>query len=276
MTTKISPDILAVLDKPPYDLIPADFRAQFLSENLHEYLDGGAERYLGYGFQELVVREYIFKANKARIRAEIYLMDRPVNAYGIFSTDREGENPGSVGTDAVLGENLLQFWQGPYFVRIQDSDLVGGVKETLLSFGRLISAACPKARPSDRPDLISLLPRTDRIESSVCYFHTQNSLNSLVYLGEENLLGLGLETEAISAEYRFGTAGEIVRIIIIRYKAANYCQENLNNFERGRSNIPELARSRLSHVFHFGKYLLVVFGKAESSWISLLEQKLEQ
>ncbi len=48
MTTNISPDMLAILDKPLQDLSPTSFRAQFLSENLHEYLNGGAERYLGY------------------------------------------------------------------------------------------------------------------------------------------------------------------------------------------------------------------------------------
>ncbi|HUU28382.1 MAG TPA: DUF6599 family protein [archaeon] len=276
MISNIAPEVLATLETPPPGFSPTGFRSSYKSENLHDYLNGGAERYLGYGFKELVVCEFIFEQSRSPIVAEIYLMNSPANAYGIFSSDRAGENPDSVGLDAALGDYLLQFWQGPYFVRIMDSDLAGGLKNALLSFGKSISAAMPGPQASDRPEIISLLPVQGCIPSSVCYFHTQNSLNSLVYLGEKNLLGLGPEVEAVSAEYRIKETGRIIRCLIIRYPTGRACKAGFENLVRSRDKLPEAARRELSHLSVFAEKLLVVFGKAESTWIRNLEEKLNQ
>jgi len=260
--------------KAPPGWSSTDFQADYRSNNLHEYLNGGAERYLGYGFEQLLVREFVSSNRNSRIRVELYLMDSPANAFGIFSSDRGGEKPVGVGQDAALGEYLLQFWQSSYFVRIQDFELEGGLRESLLSFGRLISSQLPEPLAEDRPKLLSVLPAEGLIESSVCYFHTQNSLNSLIYLSEENLLGLGPETKALSAEYKTGEKSGIVRCLVIQYPTQQACGENLSRFLSSRDKLTGSSRKELSHVSVNANYLLALFGPCNPEWIRRFESKL--
>ena len=252
-----------------------EYEAVFRSDNLYEYLDGGAERYLGYGIQELFVREYALQSDKeASVRVEIYRMDTPANAFGIFSSDRAGNRPGEIGVDAALGDYLLQFWQDRYFVRVQDSELTGGLRESLAGFGRLISAGLPAGKAEDRPAILGFLPQKNQVGSSVCYFHTQNSLNSLVYLGEENLLGLGPEIQAVSAEYQPAESKVIIRVLLIEYPAESDCRESLERLSAARPGLPERARKELARLSSSNRYLLALFSSAETGWTVKLEAEI--
>ena len=271
--TKPDKELVKILEAPS-GWTASGFQAEYLSHNLHEYLNGGAERYLGYGFQRCLVREFVSGSCSSSLRVELYRMDSPANAFGIFSSDRRGEKPSGVGQDAALGEYLLQFWQNRYFVRVQDMELQGGLRQSLLSFGRLISSRLPDPRAEDRPGLLSVLPAEGLDRSSVCYFHTQNSLNSLIYLSEDNVLGLGPETEALSAEYKTGKKSGIVRCLVIRYPTQQACRDNLSGFSAGRDKLAGSSRKALAHVSANANYLLALFGPCGPDWIREFENKL--
>lgn len=53
-------------------------------ESLWGYIDGGADIFLEYGFQSLMVQELIW--NSEKIKVEVYLMKTPEGAFGIYST----------------------------------------------------------------------------------------------------------------------------------------------------------------------------------------------
>jgi len=252
------------------------YQGRYNTENLHDYINGGAERYLGYGFRELLMKEYLGGPGGAsRIIVELYRMDSPANAYGIFSSDRAGENPGSVGHDACLGEHLLQFYQGEFFVRVLDVELAGDLKSELLEFGRKISGRLPSPGGSDVPGLVSCLPAKGQIKSSLVYFHTQNSLNSLIYLGEENILGLGRRVEAASAEYRPDpdSPSVMVRVVLVRYGDDKSCSAGFDNLLRNKPGLPENEGRELTHIARRGRELLLVFGNASPKWSGWLEAK---
>ena len=271
-----APVKLQNLIKAPTGWSASSYQGYYTSENLHDYLNGGAERYLGYGFQELHMREYLGgHQGKTRIIVELYRMYSPADAYGIFSSDRAGHNPGSIGVEAALGEHLLQFYQGEYFVRILDIDLVGVLKLELLEFGRLIARALPSAGDHNVPELVGRLPAKRLIKSSLIYFHTQNSLNSLIYLGEENILGLEPRVEAVSAEYQPKPASPsfTVRVILIRYEDKKSCTEGFDNLLRKKTELPENPGRELSHIAKKDRELLLIFGKAVPKWSLWLEAK---
>ena len=250
------------------------FRDTFTNDDLYRYINGGAERYLGYGFQRLLVQEYQSRDEKSAIRVEIYQMDRPSNAFGIFSSDNHGDRPDAVGAEAALGDYLLQFWQGPFFVRVQDIELSGALRETLLEFGRPISALLPSTKPDDLPTIISMLPEKGLIEQSVCYFHTQNSLNSFVYLGEENILGLGKDTEAVSAEYETGDKEPIALCILIKYPSQEQCRQALTSLEGSKDTLPENPGRELVYTSAKQKSLVLLFGTCKESWLKAFEKEL--
>lgn len=58
----------------------------FSGESLYGYINGGADLYLEYGFQEATVTEFTVKKNKYKV--EIYRMKDPESAFGIFTVSR--------------------------------------------------------------------------------------------------------------------------------------------------------------------------------------------
>ncbi len=244
-----------------------ELAGRYTAENLHEHLNGGAERYLGYGFREAAVREYISPGAKRKVLVELYRMDSPANAFGIYSSDREaGDEIPNLGQGAVLNPYLLQFWQNRYFVRVQDIDVSGALRDSLLAFGRLIARGLPEGSTGDIPEIVRKMGLKGLAERSLCYFHSQNSLNSFIYLGEENLLGLGPSIEAVTAEYKTGEGNSFGRLALIRYPGEKACRAAFEKFSGARGKIPQSAAAILSHAEARGEYILLAFKAADKGW----------
>ncbi len=242
-------------------------------ENLHEYVNGGAERYLGYGFRELYLADFINEQHTGALRVEVYLMDSPANAYGIFSSDRGGEDPGDIGSDAALGSYLLQFWQGPCFIRIQDMELTGRLGGAMAEFGRLISEAIPYPAGQGCPELVAVIPEQGLLKESVCYFHTQNSLNSFIYLGKSNLLRLSEQTDAVTAEYVIDSDGaQISRLFLISYQDSSAARSILG----GLKDSPEAVSAGLVHAAELKNNLLLIFGETATEWARKIERAISK
>jgi hypothetical protein len=103
------------------DLVACSPVENYAGKKLFDYMDGGAEVYLAYGFSELSVRTY--QAQAGKITVEIYRMDSELGAFGIFSTV-EGR-PLDLGVRATAANGLLAFFKGTVFVRLLGS---GGEK----------------------------------------------------------------------------------------------------------------------------------------------------
>ena len=98
------------LAEPPRTYVPA---------TLFEYIDGAAESYLSYGFQELAVADYKGGDGAAALTVEIYDMGGNLNAFGIYSAERY---PGSryldIGAQGYFEEGTLNFFAGPNYVKL--------------------------------------------------------------------------------------------------------------------------------------------------------------
>jgi len=186
----------------------------FTRDTIFEYLDGGGETYLGYGFRRLLVREYVDAAGSPLV-AEIYDMASEADAYGIFSDDPDGEGV-PVGREAIYGGGLLRFWKGPYFVRLLAEKETGETKSVLLGLGLRIAAAIPQG--GSKPALLGCLPLERLEKKSVRYFHKQVSLNAHYYLADENVLLLDEGTEVALARYKAGWGKAM--LLVCRYQIA--------------------------------------------------------
>jgi hypothetical protein len=83
---------------------------------LFDYLDGGAEVYLAFGYKEVLVRKFA-DATRNEINLDIYDMGTSAEAFGLFSCDRQDPEAG-IGQESEYGLGLLRFFQGRYFVSI--------------------------------------------------------------------------------------------------------------------------------------------------------------
>ena len=89
----------------------------FSESSLYGYINGGAELYLEYGFDTLVVSE--LNGGGSDISVEIYRMKDDEAAFGIFSVSRFRCNGGPKLTDHMCRSAYqLQFCKGPFYVSI--------------------------------------------------------------------------------------------------------------------------------------------------------------
>ncbi|MFH1071259.1 MAG: DUF6599 family protein [Candidatus Glassbacteria bacterium] len=91
----------------------------FGPENLWEYIDGGAEGYLVYKFQEVVTADYETADGSLQAVLDIYRMADRLCGFGIYSAERASwVDRIALGSEGYVTDNAVFFWQGPYYVKI--------------------------------------------------------------------------------------------------------------------------------------------------------------
>lgn len=198
-------------------------RPQIYAGNmLFDYMNGGAELFYEYGFEQACVQRY--QTPPGEVTAEIYHMDLPANAYGIYTFDTKGEHP-PIGQDATYERGLLTFWKGECFVRVfsENEDL----KETLLILGRNIAQKIPQE--GERPDILASLPARGIAEDSLLYFRGQIALNNAYFLSHQDVLALYGESEGITFQYK--PEEQLLRVIMVRYPTGPLAEEAFQSLQ---------------------------------------------
>ncbi len=185
----------------------------FDRENLYSLVDGQADAFFAYGFEQVGVRRYTDAAGIA-VDVEIWQVAVPVDAWGLLSVNRSGTevNVGN-GGDADPGLRLT-FWQDRYYVRLFAREEVPQAE--LESLAQAISAALPQG--GEPPALLDRLPAEKQVERSAIYFHEEVSIQDRLWLGGENLLQLGPQTEGVLARYDYGETP--AQLMLIQYPDA--------------------------------------------------------
>ncbi len=225
-------------------------------QNLYEYIDGGAELYLSFGFRELISSTYQ-SSHAAPIRVDIFDMNEPRNAFGVFAHSRETiEQDFGQGSQYFAG--LLLFWQDRYFVSILCSPETELSRNVVFELGHLIESVI--ADTGQIPALIHRLPPKGLERASIKYFRHPVWLNTYYFISNDNLLKIDTNTECVLARYDFGIA------LLVEYDSDIKSQAAYKNFSRYYFSDPEYSgipikgagdkwsMSRLS-----GPYVMAVF-----------------
>ncbi len=113
-------------------------------ETLFEYIDGGADAYLSYDFQELVAATFV-NPKKVEVTADLYRHRDAARAFGMYSQERRpGSNkmPGKL--EGVASPDHLEFVAGDTYVKLALPG--GGEPALLLKFAEKIAAKLPGTR----------------------------------------------------------------------------------------------------------------------------------
>jgi hypothetical protein len=189
---------------------------------LFDYMNGGAELYYEYGFEQACVQRY--QTPPGEVTAEIYQMDLPTNAYGIYTFDTKGEHP-SIGQDATYERGLLGFWKGRYFVRVFSEN--EELKETILVLGGTIAQKITEE--GERPEIVASIPSFWVEGDSLLYFRGMIALNNSYFLSHQNVLSLGEGSEGITLQYTPET--QPLRVIMVRYPGRSQAEEAFQSFQ---------------------------------------------
>ncbi|MGQ9673954.1 MAG: DUF6599 family protein [Candidatus Aminicenantales bacterium] len=139
-------------------------------ENLFEYIDGAAESYLSYDFQELLVAQYQRKDRPASLTVEIYRLASAKNAFGIYSAERYPESRFlDVGTQGYIEDGALNFVLADKYIKLLSFD--GGEEEEaiLQLFARKIEAA--GGERGALPSVLRYFPREGLVANSEKFIH---------------------------------------------------------------------------------------------------------
>jgi len=141
------------------------------SDRLFEYIDGGADLFLQFAFQELASATYAkdpvrhgkggesspghSPTAKAEITVDIYRHKDAVRAFGMYSQERPaGTTRLSIGADGYAGADHLEFVVGSYYVKLVQ---LGGKEPAVLrTFAEKVAASLPGTRKA--PALLSCFP----------------------------------------------------------------------------------------------------------------------
>ncbi len=186
---------------------------KYNSKTLFSYIDGAAELYLAYGFQNLTVRRFE-KSNQPPIILELYEMASSEDAYGVFSFEHQDEDA-RIGQGSEFGGGLLRFWKGKYFVSVYAEGEGAEVESGILMLGRAAANSIPAM--GLEPKLLSFIPGKGLgfVDKSLRYLKSYVLLNQRFFIAHQNILNLSRKTEAMLAQYLQGK--QKTQLLLIKY-----------------------------------------------------------
>ena len=192
----------------------------FDSENLYDLVNGQAESFFAYGFEQVAVRHYE-SAEGAKLDVEVWQLATPADAYGLFTAQRAGTSA-TIGNDGDADPGRrLTFWQDRYVAHVRARQEVDDAD--LQALAEAVSAALPSG--GEHPALMGHLPTDGLVAHSAIFFHEEISIQGDLWLGGENLLGLSPETDGALARYDVG--GAVARLLLVQYPDAEAASAGL-------------------------------------------------
>jgi hypothetical protein len=158
----------------------------FTPDNLWDFIDGAADGYLSYGFQNVHVREYV--KGKDVIKVEIYRHKDRNNTFGIYASERSPSYRYiNIGAQGYITEGILNFFKNLYYVKIRTFSRKEKVLRDMESLAFKVADMLPGE--ATMPHTLAELPENNKEKYSE------------TYIGE-SVLGHEFLSEAYRAEYK--------------------------------------------------------------------------
>jgi hypothetical protein len=136
----------------------------FDPNTLNEYINGIADLYLAYDFEELKVAEYQ-NDKKAAVTVEVYRYKTPTHAFGIYSQERfPGANFIDVGVQGYLEKHALNFLFGSTYVKITGYDTGPEDQTILLAFAKAVAGNL--GEKGAFPSIVTAFPAEGKVKNS--------------------------------------------------------------------------------------------------------------
>ena len=240
---------------------PAEEARLYNSGNLFDLVNGQADAFFVYGFEQTALRTYT-NADGNRLDVQIWQLATPADAYGLFTLGRSG-SPAAIGNegDTETGRRL-SFWQDRYTVHVsarQDVD-----DALLWGLAQAVVGALPQG--GERPPLIDRLPQTGlKNERDFIFFHEELSIQNEIWLGGENILGLSQDTNGVVASYEVADSPAL--LLLIEYPTPNQAAAGLEALQTAQVDDLVIAQSQ-------DNLLTAVFGEVDDSVANTLVAKV--
>ncbi|NOY37083.1 MAG: hypothetical protein GXO83_05865 [Chlorobi bacterium] len=182
-------------------------------DDLWDYIDGAADNYLNYHFQELHIAEYA-KGKHILYKVEIYRHENDEYAFGIYSAERSPDYHFiSLGTQGYRESSLVFFLKGPFYVKVMAMDESRVSEDQLLDLAKAVEALLPGKTVF--PDMVSFFPQSGEIPNSERFLAGD-------FLGRAYLKGF------YTAQYK--TNDKAFTLFLRRYETPDQAKEVLSRY----------------------------------------------
>jgi hypothetical protein len=247
----------------------------YTPKTLSNYIDGGAELFLSYGFQGALSLKYLDAAEN-EIGIDVFDMGSGPDAFGVFAHSRETIDD-RVGQGCEYAAGLLTFWKGRYYVSILAYPETPEKRDLVFKLGRTIAGAIKD--DGALPPVISLLPAENLLPETVHYFHHYIWLNSFHFVSNENVLNIGPDTPAALGKYR--QASTTFYLLIVRYPDAARAEAAGGQFRRtllggATDGIRATAEGRWTGLERRGDLVGIVFNAPDAATVRATLAKIKE
>ena len=203
----------------------------YFPENLFEYINGAAEIYLSYDFQELIVAQYQKKGTENQVAVEIYDMGASTTSFGIYSAERYTDNVFiPMGVQGYLEEGSLNFLVGRYYIKLLCFDCGETSEQTLKEFA--LGIVKHVKEPGGFPGLLQAFSAKGRLANSEKFIL-------------HNVMGYGFLHHGFLASYRLDDM-DFDCFVLVGKDAAD-AQNMLSRYQeaKGKSSVQEISQGYL-------------------------------
>lgn len=191
--------------------------AFFDERTLFQHINGAAEAFFAYDFQLCGTVEYnpVESSSEDKfILVDIYDMGRAINAFGMYASELYPESEFvDVGAQGYIESPALNFWKGPYYVKITGSSPVEEITRANMELAEYISQKIPGK--AENPPMLSLLPGEGMVSG------TERFILS-------NILGYSFLENGVTATYRMGD--EEKSLIVMECESVDDAKDRLAQF----------------------------------------------
>jgi len=245
----------------------------FIPKSLYEYINGAADLYLMYDFEELKVAEYQ-NDKKASVTIDVYRHKTPIHAFGIYSQERlPNANYIDIGAQGYVESNVLNFLAGPYYVKIGSYNTGAEDQEVLLTFAKKVMDHL--GEKGTLPPLLGAFPAEGKVKNSEKFI-------------AKNFLGYSFLHSSFTADYEI--AGKKFKLFIIEDRDPNECRNTIQkyleqtgktekNILEGRHLIPDPHHGEIE-LYWQGEYIWGILNindpDLRSKYLKLFEEGLQK
>lgn len=182
----------------------------FSKETLFNYINGGAELFLEFGFKNLSGQSY--KKGDAEINLEIYQMENTDAALGIYLKKCGKETPDKeINARNSFDRYQLTIVKGCRFIQINNFSGREENKSPMLSLAAVILAQITDGKFSN---LLNILPRENLVSGSELILRGPYALQPVYTFGKGDILQLKGKVFAVAGDYKDADGNIFTRLII--------------------------------------------------------------
>ena len=192
----------------------------FSPRKLYDYINGAADLYLKYDFQELKVAEYQ-NEKKASVTIEVYRHKTPTHAFGIYSQERFGNaNYLDIGAQGYSEKGVLNFVAGNYYVKMNIMDSEAGDEEVLLTLAKKVVENL--GGKGSLPSILSSFPEEGKKKNSEKFI-------------SQNFLGYSFFHSGFTADYE--PSGKKFKLYVIEGADQKDCRNMVQEYLQQTGNL---------------------------------------